>query len=456
MVAIARRCVVGGSGIAGLMAARLASEFFDEVILLDRDNIPELPNTRDGVPQGNHFHAILPGGLGIMSKFFPDLKSELIAAGALTCTLGRDFYSYWREGVSYSLDRYNPNSFDGPHTFIQTRGLLEHVIRRNVESLANVSTRYNSAMLDPLTVVDRICGVRATTDGRDDDIECDLCIDATGKAPRSIQWLQNLGFGRPDENVINTDFSYTSVFMKPQNWDTFAGIGFFVMRDPAGGFPNRIGGVIKLEQGLWIAFLGGRFADYPPREMHEFAAWARSLHNPIMADLIATAEPVSAPSSFRFPRSIRRLFGRMQAFPDGLLPFGDAILHFNPIYGQGMSSACRQALGLHRVLKLRQDAGRGLVGLAQEFFPIAYEETRAPWLYAAMSDFATPQTTGDFPNEEAEAISMMKFLQSIAPKDADALRTLVGVATLEVPLSAFMSEHWTKLRMAQPDGVAPA
>ena len=51
---------------------------------------------------------------------------------------------------------------------------------------------------------------------------------------------------------------------------------------------------------------------------------------------------------------------------------------------------------------------------------------------------------------------MMKFLQSIARKDADALRTLVGVATLEVPLSAFMSEHWTKLRMAQLDGAAPA
>ena len=107
-----------------------------------------------------------------------------------------------------------------------------------------------------------------------------------------------------------------------------------------------------------------------------------------------------------------------------------------------MSSACRLALGLHRILKLRQDAGRGLAGLAPEFFAVAHEETRAPWLYAAMSDFATPQTTGDFPNEEAEAISMMKFLQSIAPKDADALRTLVGVATLEVPLSAFMSEHW--------------
>src|SRR5262249_32755992 len=152
---------------------------------------------------------------------------------------------------------------------------------------------------------------------------------------------------------------------------------------------------------------------------------------------------------FRFPRSIRRLFGKMQAFPDGLLPFGDAVLYFNPIYGQGMSSACRQALGLHRLLKARQDAGRGLAGLAPEFFPIAHEETRAAWLYAAMSDFAAPETTGDFPQEEAEAIDMMKFLESIVAKDPNALRTLVGVATLELPLLAFMSEHWTRLRMAQ-------
>ena len=43
MVATATRCIVGGSGIAGLMATRLASDFFDEVILLDRDNIPESP-----------------------------------------------------------------------------------------------------------------------------------------------------------------------------------------------------------------------------------------------------------------------------------------------------------------------------------------------------------------------------------------------------------------------------
>lgn len=450
MGAIAKRCIVGGSGMAGLMAARLASDFFDEVILIDRDNIPQAPHPRDGVPQGNHFHAILPGGLDIMSKFFPDLKSELLAAGALASTAGRDFYSYWREGISYALNRFVPNSFEGPQTFVLTRGLLEHQIRRNVESLRNVSTRYNTEIVDPLTAGNQICGVRASTDGHAEDLECDLYIDATGKAPRSIPWLEKLGVGRPEENVINSDFSYTSVFMKPQNWNAIDRVGFFVMRDPTSAFPNRMGGVVKLEQGLWIAFLAGRFGDYPPREMSEFPAWARSLHNPIVADLIATAEPVSPPATFRFPRSARRLFGKMQAFPDGLIPFGDAILHFNPIYGQGMSSACRQALGLHGLLKMRQATGRGLSGLAPEFFPIAHEETRGAWLYAAMSDFAAPETTGEFPHEEAESIAMMKFLESIVPTEPDARRTLMGVATLALPLSAFMSEKWTALKKAQP------
>jgi hypothetical protein len=47
------------------------------------------------------------------------------------------------------------------------------------------------------------------------------------------------------------------------------------------------------------------------------------------------------------------------------------------------------------------------------------------------------------------------MMNSYIAKDADALRTLVGVATLEVPLSAFMSSTGPS-RMAQPDGSAGA
>jgi len=66
-----------------------------------------------------------------------------------------------------------------------------------------------------------------------------------------------------------------------------------------------------------------------------------------------------------------------------------------------------------------------------------------------MRDFAAPETTGEFPHEEAESIAMMKFLESIVPTEPEARRTLMGVATLALPLSAFMSEKWTALKTAQ-------
>ena len=53
------RAVVIGSGIAGLLSARLLSPLFDEVILIDRDRMPETPSARVWLPQGNHFHALL-------------------------------------------------------------------------------------------------------------------------------------------------------------------------------------------------------------------------------------------------------------------------------------------------------------------------------------------------------------------------------------------------------------
>ena len=82
---IARRAVVVGSGVAGLFGARVLSDHFDEVVLIDRDDVPDSPRTRDGVPQGKHFHALLPGGLNIASELFPGFRDDLQAAGAVRC-----------------------------------------------------------------------------------------------------------------------------------------------------------------------------------------------------------------------------------------------------------------------------------------------------------------------------------------------------------------------------------
>jgi hypothetical protein len=53
---------------------------------------------------------------------------------------------------------------------------------------------------------------------------------------------------------------------------------------------------------------------------------------------------------YRFPVSTWKHFERLSRLPRGVLPVADAFCRFNPIHGQGMSSAAKQALLLHDVL----------------------------------------------------------------------------------------------------------
>jgi hypothetical protein len=72
--------VIGGS-IAGLLAARVLSEFFEYVTVLDRDDIEDVPQPRKGVPQGHQIHAILTRSYEMLLELFPGLPEEIVAEG---------------------------------------------------------------------------------------------------------------------------------------------------------------------------------------------------------------------------------------------------------------------------------------------------------------------------------------------------------------------------------------
>lgn len=61
------RAVVIGASMAGLLAARVLSEFFERVTVLDRDNLAATVAPRRGVPQGKHTHGLLARGREILS-----------------------------------------------------------------------------------------------------------------------------------------------------------------------------------------------------------------------------------------------------------------------------------------------------------------------------------------------------------------------------------------------------
>ena len=51
--------MVVGASVAGLLAARSLSESFEEVLVRERDELPDLPMVRKGVPQSGHVHGLL-------------------------------------------------------------------------------------------------------------------------------------------------------------------------------------------------------------------------------------------------------------------------------------------------------------------------------------------------------------------------------------------------------------
>jgi 2-polyprenyl-6-methoxyphenol hydroxylase-like FAD-dependent oxidoreductase len=169
-------------------------------------------------------------------------------------------------------------------------------------------------------------------------------------------------------------------------------------------------------------------------------AFAAALPTPKLYEIIKNAERIDQISHFRFPTSVLRHYERLPSFPERFLVLGDAISSFNPVYGQGMSSAALQARALGRLLEERSNSPQGLEGLAAAFFPRAAEVINAPWTLAANLDFAYPQTTGTRSSMPAEITRYFLALDALTAEDIEIHKTMVEVIGLARPLSALWDE----------------
>ena len=96
----------------------------------------------------------------------------------------------------------------------------------------------------------------------------------------------------------------------------------------------------------------------------------------------------------RLPSSQWRHFEKCKRVPAGFLALGDSICIFNPIYGQGMSSAALQATALGTAI---DKVGAQSPRLPKAFYAKAKKVIGVPWQIAAGADFTMPQTTGPKP-----------------------------------------------------------
>jgi 2-polyprenyl-6-methoxyphenol hydroxylase-like FAD-dependent oxidoreductase len=446
--------VIGGS-LAGLMSATVLADHFDRVTVFERDQLEDRPVLHKSVPQGNHIHALLLAGQNVMSSLYPGFTDELKRLGAVPFRTGIDVAFYGPVGKAYngtgSVTEARDLGFEG---HIMSRGLLEYLVRRRTVALANVRLEADAAIEGLIRDNGRVAGVRRKRDAGFEPIEADLVLDASGRSSHAARWLVEISVPAPEETTIGVDFAYTSTkYRKPDHRDAVEPLLL------VGGPPpqyTRAAGMFQIENRTWHVSLAGRFGDYPPTDEAGFLAFAKSLPSPRLYDLIKDAERIADITHHRFPTSVWRHYERLQGFPAGFLVLGDAICSFNPVYGQGMSSAALQVQALQEVLRERAARSRSLDELSAEFFPRAAQAVSAPWTLAANFDFAYPQTRGERPPGLAEGATYFAALDSLQAEDIDVQRLVTEVFQLTKPLSALREEPLLSRVLARLQQMQPS
>jgi len=186
-----------------------------------------------------------------------------------------------------------------------------------------------------------------------------------------------MGYERPRAEKVIVNLAYaTRLFHRRE--ETIGGrLGMVVTQSP----PNRrFAAMIKMEGQLWTISMGGLLGDWPRLKDDGFCEFAKGLPTPELYEFLKTAEPASEIIPYKYPASVWWRYDRLRRMPQGILPLGDSIASFNPIYGQGMTVAALQA----RLLGDCLSDGRS--HFSQHYFRRVADLIEIPWRIAAGCD----------------------------------------------------------------------
>lgn len=377
---LGEKAIVIGGSIAGLLSARVLADYFQQVLILERDQLPKTPEARRGVPQSVQPHVLFTKGYRILGEFFPDVVEQLQSNGALSIDWAREFKHY-NEG-HWGTEAIEPSEIV---SVTCSRYLLEWTIRQELVKLPRIlileQSKVSGLLYDQAR--ERVTGVQLHST----QLSADLVVDASGRSSQAAQWLQEINYSPAPETVVNPFLGYaTRRYQLPANFKPDWKVLLISQTPPE---QTRLGYLARIENDEVIATLGGYGKDFPPLDDLGFLEFAQSLAQPDFYQAIANASPTSPIYAHRATANRRRNYDQI-TLPAGLIALGDAVCALCPVYGQGMTVS---ALGAKTLQTWLNKSTRGKLD-NNRFQKQLAKSNSFHWMLATSQDSRFPTTVG--------------------------------------------------------------
>ena len=408
--------IVLGGGLAGMLSAAALSKHFSKVLIFERDKLLSSPGYRKGVPQAHHVHGLLNGGRAAIDNLLPGLLEDLQEAGSVRSDLGHSNF--------FHFGLWKKHFDSGVFQYFQSRSLLDWCIQKRIAQEPNIELHDETPVKDVLHESGRVLGVRLE-DGKHILSQC--VVDATGRGSRCTKWLKEWGYGETPSEDIQLGLTYVSgIFEAPKGLHAGATLVYGTPPEQ-----KRWGLALQIEQNQLIVTLQGYHGEKPPLTLEGFKAYAKSLAQPTLYQLLKESKLLKPLHSYTFPKMRRLRFEQMKAFPQGLFPIGDAQASLDPVFGQGMTVAAQEASLLQTLLQRNSLDSR-------QFLKKSAKLIQAPWLMASVEALRWPDQQGGSSRLMPLLQGYLKHLYRLCAQDQKVCMAFYRVMHLEKhPYSLF-------------------
>jgi NAD(P)H-flavin reductase/2-polyprenyl-6-methoxyphenol hydroxylase-like FAD-dependent oxidoreductase len=337
--------VIGGS-IAGIAAAKVLTETFDRVIVLEKDGRHSRREGRPGAAQGWHLHHLLTAGQIELERIFPGIVDDMVAEGAFKV----DMADQYRIRIGGTWKK--PGTSD-IQIVCAGRPLLEWCVRRRLDGESRIEFRYEAEVGDLVYDRDDNCviGVAVDLDGELDVVPAEFVVDASGKNTRIPEFLEHIGIGAPEieQDIINCFYSTMQHHVPPERqWDDKVMVICYAYRPYEDTYAAQY--YTDSSRTILSTSLVAYNCYSPPRTAREFREFADLMPSPVVGENLDGLEPASPIYNFRYPNMLRLRYEKMRNLPRALLVVGDAYTSADPVSGLGMTLALKEVREMQLML----------------------------------------------------------------------------------------------------------